>query len=100
MFDINKLNSYKTKNVIINIKNYYPGFNLENRDELMVFGRDNSSHRRFASSQEVLTVESVALRVPVVDLELDLLPLLEAVVENELGLPLGIVVILNKIVKY
>jgi hypothetical protein len=43
-----------------------------------------------------LTVESVALRVPVVDLELDLLPLLEAVVENELGLPLRIVVVLIK----
>ena len=62
----------------------------------MIFGCDDGSQRRFASTQEVLTVESVVLRVPVVDLELDLLPLLEAVVDYELGLPLGIVVVLIK----
>ena len=60
----------------------------KNADEL-VSGRDDRAQVRFASTQKVVVRQPGRRRVRVVDLQLDLLSLLEAVLHDELLLPLG-----------
>ena len=69
--------------------------NLQNRDELMASSGNHRAKGRFASAQEVVGFQVLAARVRIVDLELDVLAQLEAVIHHDLGLPLGIVRVLK-----
>jgi hypothetical protein len=70
--------------------------NLEDRHKLVVSCCHDGAEGGLASAQEVVSLQLLAGRVPVVDLELDVLPLLEAVVDDKLVLPLRVVVVLHQ----
>lgn len=61
----------------------------------MVPRGDDGAEGGLTAAKEVVGIQLLAGRVAVVDLELDLLTLLEAVVDHEFRLPLGMVVVLD-----